>query len=402
MKILELSRSGTIGTSDMGPISTVVYELAREFARHGHDVNVVDAPAIAPRDILPDGVKLIEIGSHTKAATRQGKSGRLMNFTKSWWHNYQFIREVSSQVDLDSFDVIHTHSPTLTFLLQRICNKACVYTAHSSYWAIEEQEKPETGLRRKMQLRRLISRSTEISAIRGSVLTIALGDYLKRSVKGAKNIRIIPSGLHVEDWQPLDQTTARQALSVSASDFVLVFIGRISPVKGIDVLLDAVRSLAPKINNLRVFIIGSPGGGFNARSQATPYATKLMNSASDLPVEFLGFISNRSEKFIQYLSAADLAIIPSRMEPQGRVVLEALVLGTPVVASETGGIPIMVTKDVGRLFPPGDSRALASIIEELHLDREQLELMTRNARKSIEERYRWSSVAEQYLSALSP
>ena len=196
----------------------------------------------------------------------------------------------------------------------------------------------------------------ERQAIRGSRLTIALGDYLARSVPDA-DITTIPNGIAANEWDVIDRSNARRVLGIDERAFVVLFVGRIAHVKGVDILLDAVKSLAPSLTNLRAFAIGSLSGSFDTRDDhLDPYAQQLLEAARGLPVQFLGFISNRTLEFRQYLAAADVTVVPSRHEPQGNVVLESLIMGTPVIGSDTGGIPDMVSADVGYLFRPGDVR----------------------------------------------
>jgi glycosyltransferase involved in cell wall biosynthesis len=191
-------------------------------------------------------------------------------------------------------------------------------------------------------------------------------------------------------------------LSIAPKDFVLTFTGRIAHIKGVDVLLSSIRLLASKIPNLKVFIIGSLSGSFDAQDQyVDPYAQAMMDSARGLPVSFLGFISNRDARFRQYIAAADICVVPSRQEPQGLVVLESLALGTPVIASNTGGIPAMVTPDTGHLFTPGDAIALAARIQETFDKPQQLEAMQRAARARVESAFSWDSVADRYLAAFA-
>jgi glycosyltransferase involved in cell wall biosynthesis len=125
----------------------------------------------------------------------------------------------------------------------------------------------------------------------------------------------------------------------------------------------------------------------------------MLACAKELPVRFLGFISNRELRFRQYLAAADVFVLPSRSEPQGLVVLEALAMGTPVIGSATGGIPDMVSDEVGYLFPPGIAGALAACIRTAHDDPAGLRVRQAAAREHVLRSYSWDAVADRYLVA---
>src|SRR5512143_3951283 len=112
-------------------------------------------------------------------------------------------------------------------------------------------------------------------------------------------------------WAPVDKRAARRSLGIAEDEFVVVYIGRIHPNKGVDLLVEAVRSLVSRMQRLRVFAIG-PLGDDQAQTEASPYAAKVMDRAKGLPVQFTGFIANQSERFRAYLAVADVAVFPSR------------------------------------------------------------------------------------------
>jgi glycosyltransferase involved in cell wall biosynthesis len=229
-------------------------------------------------------------------------------------------------------------------------------------------------------------------------LTIGLGDYMAAAMPNA-DVVTIPSGLDSGSWSQVDRSSARKALGIAERDFVVLFTGRIAHVKGIDVLLDAVERLAPSTPDLKVLIIGPLSGSFDSRDEhVDPYAREMMELSHGLPVRFLGFINNRDLEFRQYLAAADVFVLPSRVEPQGLVVLESLAMGTPVIGSATGGIPDMVSADVGYLFPPEDAESLAARIKEAHDHPQDLERMRKTARVRVESHFSWDSAADRYLA----
>src|SRR5262249_59303122 len=119
-------------------------------------------------------------------------------------------------------------------------------------------------------------------------------------------------------------------------------------------LVEAIRSLVASVRGLRVFAIGPLGGSFHARTEASPYAKKVMEQAKELPVCFAGFVANNSQKFRTYLAAADVAVFPSRVEPFGNVALEALAMSVPVIAARTAGLAQIVSDDVPAPPPPNN------------------------------------------------
>jgi glycosyltransferase involved in cell wall biosynthesis len=313
---------------------------------------------------------------------------------------YRCLRQLARRIDLSAVDVVHVHAPVPAFLLQRLFGVSCFYTAHTPVGLLaSENTAGSNGTLEASGIGGKLAARIERDVIRRSRLTIALGDYLKPLVPDA-NIETIASGLDAAAWPPIDRDAARRSLGIAADAFVVLFAGRMASVKGIEVLLDATERLASTSSRLEVLIIGPLSGSFDTRDESVaPYARALMERARDLPVRFLGFISNRDARFKEHFAAADLFVLPSLFEPQGLVVLESLVMGTPVIGSATGGIPAMVSPEVGCLFPPGDAGALADCIRELDGDRGRLETMQSAARPRVESMYSWQRSVDRYLEA---
>jgi glycosyltransferase involved in cell wall biosynthesis len=409
MRIIEVATSGTIGTPLMGPVSTVTCELSNRFAARGHEVTVVDFRSEGARALLHPAIRVVELTPPPEPGAKSAAvPSRASAIYQSWSRSYRFAHQLAGRIDLACADVVHMHSPELGFLLQRMQGIRGAYTAHTPVWSLPRSgsETPTgAGAKRKPSWRgQLYSRlvtGIEQNLIRSAALTVGLGSYLKNALPAA-SVATIPNGVDFSAWSPLDAAAARKALNIDPKDFVVVFTGRIAPVKGVDVLVSAIRLLAGKIPHLKVFLIGSLSGSFDGRDSYTdPYASAMVAAACDLPVSFLGFINNRDARFRQYVAAADISVVPSRLEPQGLVVLESLAMGTPVIGSNTGGIPDMVTPDVGYLFPPGDPVELAACIRDAFESPQQLRNMQLAARARIEAAYSWDSVADRYLSAFA-
>ena len=386
MRILELALSGTVGTPHMGPVSTVICELSNRFVSRGHKVFLADVPCAIPRALLHPDVRVIELSGLPQS--RAGTSSR-SKLGSAWqrWRNYFFcLRELASNIDLGGIDVVHLHAPVPAFLLHRMHNVRVFYTAHTPVWSLEKG---------KGSFRAWVERDV----IRHSRLTVALGDYLTAAVPDSDMVTIA-NGLNLDAWTPTDRSHARQALGIDGRDFVALFTGRVVHVKGIDVLVRAVRELAPHIPKLKVFVVGPLSGSFDTRDEKiNPYARSVMEAAQGLPVSFTGFINHSDPRLRQYFAAADVFVLPSRHEPQGLVVLESMAMGTPVIGSATGGIPDMVSEDVGYLFPPGDAAALAQCVLTAYSEPEALHRKRAAARTRVAMNYSWETVSDRYLAA---
>ncbi len=394
MRVLELLGSGTVGTEEMGPVSTVVCELANRFAALGHEVTVADAKLAAGRPLLHPRITLVEVAAMGDARLAASPAAPLRRRRLRQRNTRTFLHDTFRALCGAHFDAVHVHRPELGVLLRRVHGQRYFYTAHTPTWCLSRLE--PTGQRRRTGLGGLYKRRQEIEAIRHAQTTVALGPYLQTCCPQAP-IASIPNGVDLRRWQPGDRAAARHRLGIGADEFLLVCVGRVAAVKGIDVLVEAVRRLAPRLPGLRVLVIGSLSGSFNGGDCSSVYAEEVLKAARGLPIEFLGRLPNASARFRSCLSAADAAVVPSRFEPFGLVAIECLAMALPVIASDTGGLREVVTDAVGRRVRPGDPRALAQAIEAAYAQPEELAGMRAHCRAHVAASFTWERAAQAHL-----
>jgi glycosyltransferase involved in cell wall biosynthesis len=124
----------------------------------------------------------------------------------------------------------------------------------------------------------------------------------------------------------------------------------------------------------------------------------MMQRAQGAPIQFVGFLNNQSEQHLRYLSACDVAVIPSRHEPFGYVALEALAMSVPIIASRTGGLTQTVTDDVGMLVPPGNAPALAAAIQAAYENPTQLRRLRERCRARVVDKYSRDECVKRHLA----
>jgi len=175
-------------------------------------------------------------------------------------------------------------------------------------------------------------------------------------------VKVIPLGVAMNAYPaqtPELRSRARESLGLSYDGLVVLYLGRVDPGKGIEVLLDAWSGLRLDTESATLLVVGSPFHAIDPEA----YVARLRASVSDSGVIFLP----RRLDVIGLLHAADVVVVPSLYgEPFGRVVIEAMATGCPVVASRTGGIPEILTGDLDHfLFEPGNVPELASLIKRV-------------------------------------
>ena len=202
-------------------------------------------------------------------------------------------------------------------------------------------------------------------------------------------IEIVPPGVDHEVFFPGDRARARAELGVGAGDGpLLLFVGRIQPLKGADV---AVRALAAlERTDARLLVVGGPSG---------PDGPAEMRRVRELvATEGLGdrvrFVPPQPhEDLPRYYRAADVCLVPSRSESFGLVALEAAACGTPVVAAAVGGLCTLVNdRETGFLVDSRDPELYAERVDFLLRRPDRAEAMGRAAAAGAQ-RYSWSITA---------
>ncbi len=155
----------------------------------------------------------------------------------------------------------------------------------------------------------------------------------------------------------------RSEHALAPDDFVVLFAGRISAEKGIDVLVEAFGLLGRALPGCRLVVVGSPPPAADP-AMARAYEAKVHAAAEGLPVTWLP----RRSDVVPLLQAADVAVVPSRWaEPLSRSIMEPLACGIPVVATRVGGSPEVLTGWLSEyLVPAEDAGALAARLRSLH------------------------------------
>jgi D-inositol-3-phosphate glycosyltransferase len=207
-------------------------------------------------------------------------------------------------------------------------------------------------------------------------------------------IRVIPCGVDLDVFRPGDGREARRRLSLD-SEPVLLFVGRLTPIKGLETLLHAVgRRRAAGAGRMRLLIVG---GDRDERLDGE--RTRLQRLSAELGIgSWVDFRGPQAQDALpDYYRAADLCLIPSRHESFGMVALEAMACGATVVASRVGGLETTVQDGAtGVLVPEGDIDALATVIAGLLGDTARRWLLGRRAAERAR-RFAWPHVARAVL-----
>ena len=204
-----------------------------------------------------------------------------------------------------------------------------------------------------------------------------------------ERIHVIPPGVDLSLFRPVDPSAARARLGLDGRDVVFA-VGRMDPVKGFDVLIRALPHLK-RHRNLQLVLAGGPIGEREHRRLTDLVGTLGVGDR----VSFVGPVPQPDLPL--YYSAAKVVVVPSHYESFGFVAAEALACGTPVVASRVGGLPTFVHDGInGLLVSWRTPEAFAERISLLLSDWELRSRLAASARSSVE-RIGWSTAAARTI-----
>jgi glycosyltransferase involved in cell wall biosynthesis len=260
----------------------------------------------------------------------------------------------SLEAGLRGYDVVHFHGvgPSLTIPLARLGRRAAVCaTIHDQDYNKDKW----SGFARRML------RAGESSACRHADAVISVAHYIERHLQDVygREADYVPNGNDPLHLQSAGETLAAHGLERGR---YLLFLARLVPEKGCDVLIEAVRSSSTE---LRLAIVGGA-------SHSDEHAEQLRRLAGDDPrIAFLGFQSGDALDELRTNAAA--YVMPSRQEGLPLSLLEMLWYGLPVIASDIPAVHEVdgaVPAERVTLVPPGDASALRAAIEQLPSDPE--------------------------------
>ncbi len=376
---------GNLGARDTGGMSVYIREIARELGKRGFLVDVYT------RVHDPGEGQILELGQNARLIHLRAGGDEDMHKLMVYSYLPDFACNLESfrkHNDLH-YDLVFSHywlSGWVGKSLQGWWGVPHIMMFHTlslvkNSFGVGEEE-PELRIEAEKNLARNCHRiiaATEKER----------GDFVRHYGAPQDRISVVPCGVNLDLFQPVDRETAKRQLGFSDGKIIL-FVGRIEPLKGIDRLLGAVAS----INNgqrLRLVIVGG--------DEHSQYEVERLKELSrSLGIEglttFLGTIKH--EELPSFYSAADVCVIPSYYETFSLVALESMACGTPVVAANVGSLEGIIRQgETGYVVTDNTPVLLADKIALL-LSKPDGGKDSALIRASVT-RFSWSNIAERII-----
>jgi len=293
------------------------------------------------------------------------------------------------------YDLVHTNywiSSWVGMQLKKIQGSKQVHTYHS-LGAVKYKSVSTIPLIAKTRLE--VEKAVLETAERIVATSPQEKQHMRSLVSAKGNIDIIPCGTDIHKYGSLTREQARAELGIDPETKVVFYVGRFDPRKGIETLVRAVgQSKLRGKADLKLIV----GGGSRPGHSDGMERDRIESIIAELGMsDFTVFPGRLGDDILPvYYSAADVCVVPSHYEPFGLVAIEAMASGTPVVASDVGGLQFtVVPEETGLLAPPKNKVAFAAAIDRILSNPTYAKQLGQAARKRVEAKFSWEGVASQ-------
>lgn len=391
----------TLGGKDTGGMNVYVRDLTRELGRLGIHVDVFTR---SQDEHVPHIVHELGYGNrvvHIPAGPEEPKSKS--DIAKYIPEFVEGIKEFAEEKNI-VYDVIHSHY-WMSGLAAEVLSNAwggtpivhMFHTLGEMKNRVARSEDERAGEDRLNGERKVLRRADRIV-----VATLAELTQLRFLYRAdARKLVVIPPGVDPSHFYPIPKDEAKQFIGLRPENHMILFVGRIEPLKGVDTLIQAMSCLDMELRSKdRPVHLAIIGGEPNAEPKdMTAEMARLQKMCDDLCMDsMVVFLGKRAQDTLPYYySAAEVLVMPSLYESFGMVALEAMACGTPVIASEVGGLGYLVKNGVtGFTIPDSDPGVLCESLSKLLGDHDLRQRMGEHAEQYAQD-YAWEKIATQIV-----
>jgi D-inositol-3-phosphate glycosyltransferase len=374
---------GELGTKNTGGMSVYIRELARHIGVFDHRVDIYTRLNGSRHN------QIIELYNNVRLIHLRAASNDYVHKLALYYYLSDFFRALEGFKNQEGlhYDLIHSHywlSGRLGSWVQDRWNIPHIVMFHTLGTV-----KNSVGLAdREPDLR--IATEKKLAQTCQRILAPTEREkenLLKYCHTPAEKIGVVPCGVNLDLFRPVDKAAARQRLGFAEDEAIVLYVGRFDPIKGIDRLLEAMAYLK-HLKRMRLVIIGGDDPGTPEYQSLRQLTAKFGIQKS---VRFVGRVEQN--QLPPYYSAADVLVVPSYYESFGLVGLESLACGTPVVATRVGAMEeIIEDGKTGHVVADLTPRRLADSIAKI-ISNSSVSLLSVHAIRASVRKYGWPNVA---------
>jgi D-inositol-3-phosphate glycosyltransferase len=393
------------GTGNAGGMNVYVVELARQLAAAGTEVEVftrATSSRLPPTAELAPGVTVRHVCAGPFGdVRREDLPAWLCAFTAD-------VLRVEAGHDEGWFDIVHSHywlSGQVGLTIARRCGVPLVHTSHTlakvknNLLAAGDRPEPPERLFGEQQV---INGATRLVAS----TTDERHHLVELYGASADQVDVVAPGIDLDVFRPGDVVESRRRVGVDPDGVLLLFVGRIQPLKAPDMLLRAAAELIRRNSAMRdrltVAVVGGPSGTGLEKPDA------LVKLAAELGLSDVARLAPPAPQrgLVDWYRAATAVVVPSHSESFGLVALEAQACGTPVVAARVGGLRTAVADGTsGFLVADRDPASYADVLMRIITEPRLRPRLAAGALRQAA-KFSWSATADgvvaSYWEALAP
>jgi D-inositol-3-phosphate glycosyltransferase len=388
----------TLGGKDTGGMNVYVRDLTAELGRQGIHVDVFTR---SQDEHVPHVLHDLGFGNrvvHIPAGPEQPMpkkelAGYIPQFAEG-------IKQFAAERGI-RYDVIHSHYWMSGLAAEQLKAEWNIPIVHMFHTLGEMKNRIATNDAEKEGAYRLdgerqVLRTADV-IIAATLAEQAQLQWLYKA--DMRKVNIIPPGVDTCHFYPIPPDEAKDYIGIPKDDRMVLFVGRIEPLKGVDTLIKAMSCLRVKEIERPAYLAIIGGDPNVPAEQMSVEMTRLQGLCHDLCMDrMVVFLGKRGQDTLPYYySAADVLVMPSHYESFGMVALEAMACGTPVVASQVGGLAFLIQDGVtGFHVPDQDEDALCDRLTRT-LGNPSLREQMGQASADYARKYAWSHIARQLM-----
>lgn len=386
-----------MGGMKTGGMNVYIRELAQELGKDGYEIDI-----FTRRSSLAEADVDHSIGPRVRVIYLRAGPATPMHPDEQYAHLSEFTANLMAYATLHNlhYDIVYSHYWLSGWVAAKLKEAWGICFVHM-FHTLGHMKKRIRAHEFYQPDRRILTEAQVLNwadrVIAATPAELAQLRWLYRARR--RQLLVIPPGVNLEQFNTvLSAAEARRCLGLNPDSHVLLFVGRIEPLKAVDTILEALHVLRERqsslLKRLHFMIVGG-----DPESRRDLELQRLQDLSRRLGInQIVSFVGAKEQAHLPvYYSAATAVIVPSDYESFGMVALEAMACGTPVIASQVGGLQFLVRdRETGFHVPAREPISLTEAIIALVSDPAKSAAMGATAARAAQE-YAWSAIAKRLV-----